>query len=864
MGDDSNLPPWEDVKKVLDDPNVSDDKKRQLAIAYGQNSDEVWGNGINDEVEPYLDKYDDGYWRLHGEGFLNSDIEQNLKDSYKDAKDESDKAAKKEQEHDQAVKDGKGKLDDAKRKSENGENGGAGAKSGDELLDAGKPGLRFFDRWIPLYEKIENDYGDKTKVRKLDQIHELYDQQRQLNFDKFAKNIEDLKNAEKGMRESVQTMSDKLGGLWKSWTGGASDASQDFFSSKFTPTAQERVIQRVSDSASMTQDTVKSVSSMIQEKAKAALELDKYSERIGEKAEQDWDTTITVANDTEDDTTLRKACEIWGIPIEEDCGDLSDEARDKIKQECHKVVRHTFAKSVEETCSGFVKMCEDTKKHIDEAWKKLNDELGKAEENPFQNPGPADKGGDQKPGGQQPGGQQPGGQQPGGQQGAGGAGAGGAGAGGAGAGGAGAGGAGAGGAGTGAGGGMPPTPEMPKPPEMPEMPQVPGMPGQGGPGGPEGEKVTLGEGQNAVTVQEPGADGKTQVQLMGPDGQPKTYAVDFGQGQPGQVPGQPPADPGGVQTMPAPAPGAPVPGGSQAIPVLAGPDGRAVIHEGDRTITLEQGPGGEMKVSVDNGGGQPPLNQTVDFGDDPKPPTLGAPGTPPGEGIVGGPYPAERPQFDVQPGVPPVEPGTPPAEPISAAPAPDLAGGGAAGGFTTMPAPDTSGFTTMPAADATGEPAPGAPAATTAQSVGVGSPAPNGGDGVQNSFASMAGNLFGDGPDSAAPGQAGSSGLSSLGGGDQAGGAPHGAGSAGLSSLGGDPGGGGQSGGGQSGQGGSSAMGGGMMGGGMMGGGQGGQQGGDQERTNDSPWRTEGQLFDDGMEASNVRFRSVLGEDRDR
>ena len=863
MGDDSKNPSWDEIKKVLDDPNVSDDKKRELASTYAAEDD--WGAfGIRDEVEPYLAKYDDGYFSTYGDALV-GDPDEELQEVYNDAKKDSDAASKKEQEHDQAVKDGKGKLDDAKRKSENGENGGAGAKSGDELLDAGKPGLRFFDTWVPLYEKIQNDYNDKSKVLKVDKIHERYDEQRQLNFDKFAKNIEDLKNAEKGMRESVQTMSDKLGGLWKSWTGGASDASQDFFSSKFTPTAQERVIQKVSDAASMTQDTVKSVSSMIQDKAKAALELDKYSERIAEKAQQDWDTTISVANGTDDDTTLRKACSIWGIEIEQGCdGDLDEQVKRKIEDECRKVVRETFAKTVEDSCQQFVKLCDDTKKNINDAWKKLNDELGKAEENPFQNPGPADKGGDQKPGGQQPGGQQPGGQQGAGGAGAGGAGAGGAGAGGAGAG---AGGAGAGGAGAGAGGAMPPTPEMPKPPEMPEMPQGPGMPGQGGPGGPEGEKVTLGEGKNAVTVQEPGADGKTQVQLAGPDGQPKTYAVDFGQGQPGQVPGQPPAGPGGVQTMPAPAPGAPVPGGAQAIPVEAGPDGRAVIHEGDRTITLEQGPGGEVKVSVDNGGGQPPLNQTVDFGDEPKPPTLGGPGTPPGEGIVGGPYPAEPPQPGVQPGVPPAEPGIPPAEPLSPAaaapPAPDLAGGGAAGGFTTMPAPDTSGFTTMPAADATGEPAPGAPAATTAQAAGVGSPAPHG-DGVQNSFASMAGNLFGDGPDSAAPGQAGSSGLSSLGGGDQAGGAPHGAGSAGLSSLGGDPGGGGQSGGGQSGQGGSSAMGGGMMGGGMMGGGEGGQQGGDQERTNASPWRTEGQLFDDGVDASNVRFRSVLGEDRDR
>ncbi len=40
-----------------------------------------------------------------------------------------------------------------------------------------------------------------------------------------------------------------------------------------------------------------------------------------------------------------------------------------------------------------------------------------------------------------------------------------------------------------------------------------------------------------------------------------------------------------------------------------------------------------------------------------------------------------------------------------------------------------------------------------------------------------------------------------------------------------------------------------------------GQQGGDQERSNDSPWRTEGQLFDDGIPQSNVRYRSVIGEE---
>ncbi|MGP4015365.1 WXG100 family type VII secretion target [Saccharopolyspora sp. 5N708] len=874
-------PSWEEVKKLLDDPSVSDDKKRQLALAYAaDDQDEIWGNGIADEVEPYLDKYDDGFWRVEGERASTWDTEDNLKESFNDAKGDADKANKEKAEHDKAVTDGKNALEDSKRKAENGENGGAGAKSGDELLDAGKPGLLFFETWVPLYEKIEHDYNDKSKVPKVDKIKERYDEQRQLNFDKFAKNIDDLKGAEKGMRESLQTMSDKLGGLWKSWTGGASDASQDFFSSAFTPTAQERVITTVSDAASMTQDTVKAVAEFVRSKASAVLELDKYAEKLGEKPQQDWDTTIQVANGTDDDTTLRTACKIWNVEIDEDCGDLSDEAKQKIQDECRKGVRECFAKTVEDQCKGFTELCDKTKKDINDAWQKLNTELGKAEENPFKNPGGKDEGGDKKGGGDKSGNQQGGGQ-------------------GGGSGGGGGGGTGGGGSGGGGGGGEmpkpPEMPEMPKPPEMPEMPPGMPQPGEGGVGGAPGdqERVTLGEGKDAVTIQEPSPDGKTQVEVMGPDGQMKTYEVDFGPegGAPGQpMPGQPmPGQPGqpmpgqgGMQTMPAPGQmpgGIAAPGGQPPIPVQPGEDGKAVIHEGDRTITLERTPDGNIKVNVDNGGGQSPLNQTIDFGEDqrqqPQPPNLGqSEPLPPSEGGRPGEY-REAFRAEPAPGVSAPQFSAMPAPdlgtPMGAVPAADLGTTTPAfdRGVGTMPAFDTSGG--APAEPGSVAPAAGAPAPTAPQSAGSGSFSPMG-EGVQNSFGSASGQLLGLGGDHpgnpgsvpGAPGQPdGSTGMASLQ--DAASGSPQGA--TGMSSL-GDPGGQAGSGSssgssGQSGQ--SSAMGGGMMGGmGAMGGQGGGQQGGEQERTNSSPWRTQGQLFDDGVDASGVRFRSVLGEDRER
>ncbi|GAA4620590.1 hypothetical protein [Saccharopolyspora hordei] len=858
MADEKPLPSWEEVKKLLDDPAVPDDQKRNLALAYAAEDDFAF-LGVRDEVEPYLEKYDDGYWRVKGESWSVGDRDQNLRDRFDEAKKSADAAAEARRKQDEAVENGKGTLEDSKRKAENGDHGGAGAKSADELLDAGKPGMKFFDTWIPLYEKIEGYYENRDKVPSLDEVKKRYNEQRGLNFDKFAKNIEDLNAAEKGMRDSVQTMSDKLSSLWKSWTGAASQASQDFYSSKFHPTAQERVITTVSDAASMTQDTVKAVAEMIRGKAEAVLGYNEQVYEIAGKAKSEWEITVQVGNGTDDDMVLKQACSIWDVPIEEDCGDLTDEVKDQIEKKCREVTRSAFCdKGVEAVCEAFTKLCDDTKEKIDEAWKKLNEELGKAEENPFKNPGGKDDG--DKPGGEQPRGQQDGGNGTGGGGGT----------------------PGGGGGTPGGGGGIPKPPEAPEMPDVPEAPEPPEMPtpGEGGAGAGEREKVTLGEGENAVSVGAPGPDGKTTVELVGPDGQPKTYEVDFGgqgglgqpvPGQPG-VPGQPiPGAPGGAQTMPAPGEmppgmGSPGQGGQGPIPVQPGEDGKAVIREGDRTITLERTPTGEIKVSVDNGGGQPPLNQTIDFGNEQPNPPFGGPEVvqPAGFGEPVRPEPVVPEAAVGTP--PPVGTEMPPPDMSSPLPPPDAGAGSAMPTFDGGPAV-ADGVTTMPAA---GGPAPAmvdpnAPAATTPQAAGLSSFTPVG-EGVQNSFGSASGQLFDSG--SGQPGaQTGSTGLSSFGASNPPSDGAQPQGATGLSSFGGEPGHGQPSG--QQGtqNPNAAAGGGGMMGGGMMGamgGAHGAQQGGDQERTNASPWRTQGQLFDDGVEASNVRFQSVLGQDRDR
>ncbi|MEV0705428.1 hypothetical protein AB0I53_47000 [Saccharopolyspora sp. NPDC050389] len=795
------------------------------------------------------------------------------------------------QEKAKAAEERKGKFDDAKKKLE----GGGSVGTSDELLDDGKMGLDFFEKFLPLYK----DWAGKGADFQGDVVEE-YDQLREIDFGAFREDAERLGGVQQALLDQNDSMGQSFQGAKQTWQGSAADAAEAKVG-KYSM-AGTTVTNETENMAGAITPAVDGIQQTVREYAKFVLELGKEIKCAG----KDPDDTKDEIRKARGDIGLEDLKDIgiddifsgaWSIIKDQAIGiilggpiggmigqffgakDACDEIRQGLIDDAKKWLDESFKPEMEQKYQGFKDQSKATQDAVQAAYDQMM-QASKVSDDPFKG---LDGGGDGDGGGNEKGG------------GGNGTGGGGSGTGGGGS------GAGGGGAGTGGGGGG----GAPKPPEMPEQPEMPKpeMPEMGGGAGEQGEqeKVTLGEGDDAVTVQKPGPDGKTQVELIGPDGKPKTYEVDFGPA--GGAPGGGAAD--GVQTMPAPGgvPGQPPvggpPGGEGPTQVKAGEDGKAVIKEGDRTITLERTPDGQVKVNVDNGGGQPPLNQTIDFGSDqPKSPIDAERiGTMPAEAGPGGIRPPET-------GMPapdlgqtsPENVGTMPAPAVGTPmPAPDLGAPMPApdSGFgTTMPAHDAgvgtmpaadpgfgspaygSGASTMPAFDtgvpaATEAAAAGAPASTSPQSAGMSSFSSLG-EGVQNSFGSASGQLFG-GPDQhgmpTGPDQHGSTGLASLSSssGDSAGGSPQGA--TGLSAL-GDPNGGagaGQSGQ-QSGQGGnqSSAMGGGMMGGMGAMGGQGGQQGGEQERANSSPWRTQGQLFDDGVDASGVRFRSVLGDDRDR
>ncbi|MBP2322518.1 hypothetical protein JOF56_002903 [Kibdelosporangium banguiense] len=187
------------------------------------------------------------------------------------------------------------------------------------------------------------------------------------------------------------------------------------------------------------------------------------------------------------------------------------------------------------------------------------------------------------------------------------------------------------------------------------------------------ETVTIQDGDRKISVQSPDGEGHVKVTVDDGTGKPKAYDLDFsaGTGAPAQ-----PGD-GRPQTLPALE--------TPSQQVQAGPDGKAVVHDGNLTITAERPPGtpDQIKITVDDGTGKP-TTYLVDYADPANGTVTTQPGRPTAE-----PYPAPQSGFTDPSG--------------QSGPAP-----GASAGFAAAP----SGFADHSAAQQSGfsEPVPGAAA----------------------------------------------------------------------------------------------------------------------------------------------------------
>ncbi|KOX22960.1 hypothetical protein ADK67_22525 [Saccharothrix sp. NRRL B-16348] len=686
-------PSWNDVKSLLDDPNVSEETKKSLLHDYVA-STAPWN--IPDEAETYQDRYDYDSWDTSLYDRASSDLEAR----YDEAKAERDTNAYNSEEQTKAVEDGQDKLDATQPPTSS----GSGVKLSDELFDAGKAGLKVFEKFEGIWNNRPGDcMGNTTAINYAEQIQKPYDEQRGINFHKLLMEADEFTTAKTKIDEMKSDVDGQLKGLYGEWEGQAATKSHEHYTGKISPKITE-LADAFEGAAKLTRTAVKGVYQLCKSKADEVLGM--YREQIGQADTYMAEKVVSFARG-EGDYSKDRVSEIAGWVdsktgsniadrINSDDCSLNDENRDYAINQCKKWIRDSFNREFWQLYEQFKTCCTETKSSVDAQWETLASYMAEFE-NPFPAPASEESGGDDTGGG-----------------GGGGGGTGGGGSGG---------GTGGGGSGSGGGGGTPPMPEMPKPENpldkdgdgKPDELKVPGdtdgdgkpddLDGDGKPDGLKGEEeppetVTIKSGDNEIKITEPDENGHVQITVDTPQSEPKTYDVDFsnnpdaakalmgqngGAALAGALAGAT-ATTGAVPGAAGAAPGTPGAGigvGGQgegaangAIPIEAGADGKALIELDGLAITAEVDPlTGEINLTVDNGDGTPE-EYGVEFGED----TADSNETPSIPGLDNAvPLPADVPSGDLPSDVTtmPAE-----AETLIGQPEPAVAGGVASGGFT--------------------------------------------------------------------------------------------------------------------------------------------------------------------------------------
>ncbi|HEY0806465.1 MAG TPA: hypothetical protein VGD84_15435, partial [Pseudonocardiaceae bacterium] len=504
----------------------------------------------------------------------------------------------------------------------------------------GARGMLYFNYFIPPYQNWTGSGPDLSK-----DIEGVYDNLRGINLAKFRADATQLSASNGKLADitmNLSTATNSLGGFWQ---GSAAQAAQQYCG---TFMGHGKTVTDGTNAASqLITDQMKAIETAVLQRSQAVLKM--YASDIGGFTSTDIQMIIDAAKLSAGDDELRQMGQ-WNVFSNVDWSDtncngsLSQNVKNLAAMDAANWLNSTFKPNFDEKKSAFDSITKSTHDTVGQAFDAMNQGIAKINANPFSDL----SGGIQVPKGS--------GSGSGSGHGSGsGAGSGGSGSGG--------GPTMPSGAGSGSGGGptmpsgagssgapsVPPPPSPPPPPSMPTPPTVPPVtvPSAANTGTPE--TLTVQHGANTLTMTGPNSHGTMQLTTKDGSGQPKAYDIAFA------TPPTPTPTPT-ASTAAAPA----SPAGVQHI--TPGPDGKAVIHDGNTTITATEQPGGEVKVTVDDGTGQP---TTYTLG--PAQPTAGGQQPIPTQSSGPTAVTASQPGFTPPPGAgftPPATAGVTPPSPV--------------------------------------------------------------------------------------------------------------------------------------------------------------------------------------------------------
>jgi hypothetical protein len=356
----------QEVKKLLDNPAVSDDVKRELVAAYLSGH---W-NDVG-ELKSYADRLGipgGGLPPFFGEPV--GDLKKVIREAHQQI----------------------GKHNSNNGKQELGERS-TGAANSNSILDLGAPGLRYFEYFVPLYQKCVS--GSEISVEK---ARERYDEQRDLSFAALRTDSEVLTKSAATLAEEITTQRNSWNTIDQLWTGKGAEAASSYVSGYL---GQAGTAQAQADKyAKVLSPAADALEKAVHDKAEFVANL--YADTIGGKTPEQIDEIIFYEQHGHDVfTSLPEAARIvhmFGASAAPDGENIleffaidplvgaSHAAVDllgKAKGYATNFVENVFKPDVEGKWEGFIDTCTATDKSVQEIYRRIVTEADSINEHPF-------------------------------------------------------------------------------------------------------------------------------------------------------------------------------------------------------------------------------------------------------------------------------------------------------------------------------------------------------------------------------------------------------------------------------------------------------------------------------------------------
>ncbi|WP_158884972.1 WXG100 family type VII secretion target [Amycolatopsis anabasis] len=366
-------PSDEEIKEILDDPNVPESTKRQIAAAWAYDfatgsvdeSGEPVHNkhAVPDEVMAYVDKYGarddfDNMFQYGNDrskaslGFYNP-MPVDLRELCDSAKKESEANAEHGEDTEQLSA-----LNERLRST-----GTTGEATSAAIFDGGDSGLEFFEIFTPYY----NDWTGSSLS--IEEFVKKYDEQREVSFAALYADRARFVEGAGRLQQNLEALRNAVRSLLGSWDGDAADSASELFDTVVVA-GGETAVERLALAGDALDVVVPRIEELCCVKAQAVLDL--YAVEIGGLDGELVGIVIRCARreaSTDDHARIASA---FGIDYESGaCYTTGNEVEERLAQEATNWLNANLVPMYDSHKQAFDGVCQQTHEGFEQAWQGL-------------------------------------------------------------------------------------------------------------------------------------------------------------------------------------------------------------------------------------------------------------------------------------------------------------------------------------------------------------------------------------------------------------------------------------------------------------------------------------------------------------